>query len=103
MSEAKHTKEPWKVVKPCHGHNTGYRCVQIGKDSLYTTLEMFPEDAERIVACVNGCDGINPAAVQDLLAACKAAALAMFCQIQGSNEFNAALASVETAIEKAEQ
>ena len=36
---------------------------------------MSPEraeaNAERIVACINACEGINPAAVPDLLAACE--------------------------------
>ncbi len=30
-------------------------------------------DFKRIVACVNGCEGVNPEAGKDLLAACKAA------------------------------
>jgi len=54
----KHTKEPWKVVKPQHGNVTEYLCVQIGEDESYTTLELKPADARRIVACVNALAGI---------------------------------------------
>lgn len=37
----------------------------------FATVEYSPsaENAARIVACVNGCEGINPDAVPDLLAA----------------------------------
>lgn len=33
--------------------------------------EEAEDNAARIVACVNGCEGINPEAVKDLLAACE--------------------------------
>ena len=33
---------------PQHGHKTHLRCVQIGKDERYTTLELEPEDAHLI-------------------------------------------------------
>ncbi len=42
------TAGPWKVVKPDHGHATNYRCVQIGRDKSYTTLELLPGDAKAI-------------------------------------------------------
>ncbi len=46
----RHTPGPWKMIKPGHGHDTKYRCVQIGKDEMYTTLEMLPADARLIAA-----------------------------------------------------
>jgi len=61
--EATHTPLPWKVIKPQHGHDTKYRCVQIGSDPTYSTLELKPEDARFIVKAVNSHD--------ELLAACK--------------------------------
>ena len=42
------TPGPWKVVKPGHGHATDYRCVQIGDDEAYSTLELLPGDAKAI-------------------------------------------------------
>ena len=44
------TPGPWKVIKPGHGHASEYRCVQIGSDDSYTTLEMLPRDARLIAA-----------------------------------------------------
>lgn len=54
-----HTPGPWKAVPSPHGR--GYKCVQIGKDESYTTLEMLPADADLA------------AAAPDLLAAAQAA------------------------------
>ena len=50
----------------------------------------------RIVACVNGCEGVNPGAVPDLLAACRAVERA-------EPEWDAAdfIEQVRTAIAKA--
>jgi hypothetical protein len=45
-----HTPGPWKVVKPGHGVPTKYRCVQIGSDERYTTLDLLPADAILIAA-----------------------------------------------------
>ncbi len=49
------TKGDWKVVKPGHLHadDTEYRCVQIGDDEMYTTLELLPQDAYLISAAPN--------------------------------------------------
>lgn len=65
-----HTPEPWKTVPPGHGLPTEYLCVQIGEDESYSTLELLPADAERIVACVNACTGTPDA---DLRPGCVAA------------------------------
>lgn len=43
-----HTAGPWKVIPSPHGPK--YACVQIGKDDMYTTLEMLPADAKLIAA-----------------------------------------------------
>lgn len=59
-----HTPEPWKTIKPMHGHATKYLCVQIGEDETYTTLELKPADARRIVACVNACAGLSTEALK---------------------------------------
>lgn len=42
------TPGPWKVVKPQHGHETELRCVQIGRNEMYTTLELKAADAHLI-------------------------------------------------------
>ncbi len=53
----KHTQEPWKSRPSIHGSE--YRYVQIGKDKSYTTMELKPEDANRIVTCVNAMAGVS--------------------------------------------
>ena len=45
---------------------------------LYRPWDEVEANADRIVTCVNYCEGINPEAVPDLLAACKAT-VEMFC------------------------
>lgn len=52
-----HTPTPWYVIPSIHGDQ--YQCVQIGEDDIYSTLEMLPADARRIVAAVNACEGIS--------------------------------------------
>lgn len=56
MSE--HTKEPWKVVRCIQNE---YRSVAFStkRDELYTTSPLLPEDARRIVACVNALAGVD--------------------------------------------
>lgn len=44
----KHTAGPWKVIPSPHGRK--YKCVQYGKDDMYTSLEMLPADARLIAA-----------------------------------------------------
>lgn len=55
-------------------------------------------NAQRIVACVNGCEDINPEAVPDLLAACRAVRSA-YSSHQLYDKFP--LPQVEAAIAKA--
>lgn len=43
-----HTPAPWKVVESPNGKR--YRCVQIGADDRYTTLEVLPADARLMAA-----------------------------------------------------
>ena len=43
-----HTAGPWKVIPSPHGAK--YKCVQLGSDDTYTTLEMVPADARLIAA-----------------------------------------------------
>jgi hypothetical protein len=48
MSEPTFTPGPWHVTLPMHGNEVPYRCVQIGADEMYSTLEMKPADAALI-------------------------------------------------------
>lgn len=48
------TQGRWRARKPGHGNATKYRCVQLGKDDRYTTLELLPEDAAMIAASQPG-------------------------------------------------
>jgi len=51
-----HTPEPWIVETGCTSYIYDELGVEIAKVD-------DPRDAERIVACVNACTGINPASV----------------------------------------
>jgi hypothetical protein len=81
--EAKHTPWPWSVVMTDdrYGHASVRgacgrtvarvrgsqidRNAPLPREPYYLTDEDIA-NAERIVACVNGCEGINPAAVRDM-------------------------------------
>ena len=78
MSE--HTPEPWKYLPP--DHVGGAAIIPMEGPCICTFWNENPDlrseaehdaNARRIVACVNACEGINPEAVPDLLAACEAA------------------------------
>jgi len=66
--KAKHTPEPWRTIK----ENGKIRIIQDkpGEFSLYIAefdMGLNEEaNADRAVACVNGCEGINPGAVKDM-------------------------------------
>ena len=74
----KHTPGPWRI-----DGRSGYEALEIHAKNRRIAKSLYhggSEDSEtdanarRIVACVNGCEGINPDAVADLLVACKKAA-----------------------------
>jgi len=77
----KHTSEPWNLKKVVEEYGTfkGRIYWFIVSHDYGHLAELFPTispgeteaNASRIVACVNGCQGINPDAVPDLLAALK--------------------------------
>ena len=76
-TEVRHTPEPWRVyLRGRDGHeiHTDDTVVCCLHDDSRDTLSPDPRggpDARRIVACVNACEGINPDAVPDLLAAAR--------------------------------
>lgn len=107
MSETKHTPGPWRN-DPAKGSAVGAAPVIVA-DTCWrgTTREIAkvlfhggsedPEvqaNARRIVACVNACEGINPKAVPDLLAACK--------EVLRKNNGYSVTEQLRTAIAKAE-
>lgn len=72
-----HTKEPWAVNQYNDGR-TKYGAIQLVSRPADASIcriiggpVMAGANAARIVACVNACVGINPAAVPKLLAACE--------------------------------
>lgn len=81
MSE--HTPEPWESVKALSGseNDRGFniyggaqfigRVSPMIKDKRGNASEEGIANADRIVACVNACAGINPEAVPDVLEALK--------------------------------
>lgn len=97
MTDPKHAPEPWRMSSERRNiSNTieaqSGRALYEGDDGFRTVASYQPRDGrddvecmangERIVACVNACQGITTAAldggvVADLLAACEAALPAM--------------------------
>ena len=71
-----HTREPWHIEYECNIFSENHRLVasaggyQTNAENDRHRLEN-EANARRIVACVNACEGINPEAVPDLLAACE--------------------------------
>lgn len=79
-----HTPTPWNIA-PTHGnmhdeysqpfaiisHNSGksFNILAGCFGDTYGGLEMAEANAQRIVDCVNSCEGINPEAVPDMLQA----------------------------------
>ncbi len=76
-----HTKEPWSVnfnntlghIKSMAKHPRNATPTVARFDTRTPSIDEDEAlaNAERIVACVNGCEGINPEAVKDLLEACQ--------------------------------
>lgn len=64
-TKAKHHPEPWTVTDKGHIVASDSELVA----DCYAATPRDKANAARIVACVNGCKGINPAAVADMLAA----------------------------------
>ena len=59
MSESKHTPGPWARV---------YGGIESATSAVFVCAPPNMNDADHIVACVNGCDGLNPAAYRDVVA-----------------------------------
>ena len=71
--DGQHTPGPWAAWD---NDGTGTLPCVLSKGvtaagNFYVSQCNVYEDARRIVACVNACEGINPEAVPDLLAACR--------------------------------
>ncbi len=75
MSE--HTKEPWESAPD--GDRGGFKvrdCIRgeiahLRASALEGTVGQQESNANRIVACVNNCEGLNPEAIPMLLEACE--------------------------------
>ena len=73
-TRTQHTPEPWRSA---HAFLASKDCVLAGGPTYVEGLVnvatgLTPEDANRIVACVNACAGINPEAVPELVRAAQA-------------------------------
>lgn len=121
MAEQKtHAEEPlWKVDEATDLPPAVIEDVEDGwgvcqMEGLHTPegIERAKRRAHRIVACVNGCAGINPEAVGELLAACEAALPNLICAAKDYAALNegraashqtATITAVVAAIAKAKQ
>lgn len=102
----KYTPGPWKVEYEQIHYKGVVSGIYAGKTRIVETdLGFYPPsqgDAERIVACVNACHGINPEAVPEMLKALKATEDDLWnhrANIPGTSN---ALSIVQKAIAKAE-
>ncbi len=72
MGEPKHTPGPWRLEQNgpaynlCSPDRARHFAILVGM--IRNQDSEHKANAERIVACVNACEGINPDAVPDLLA-----------------------------------
>jgi hypothetical protein len=70
------TKEPWRVVSHNGEAPQIIAGIRVIAKALYwlgsEDVEEVEANAARIVACVNACAGIDPAAIGKLVEACKA-------------------------------
>ena len=79
--QTEHTSEPWETIDgaeiwPTTGDNAQIElCRVVGpwEDSTYYGKREAAANGRRIVSCVNGCTGLNPKGIPELLVACKAA------------------------------
>lgn len=67
--KTQHTPTPWKATQAGSGANWGIESGgrHIGVVIGIANPQQGKADAERIVACVNACEGINPEAVPEML------------------------------------
>lgn len=105
-----HTPGPWdvRIGKPFDHEKSLIVCIGEGTfESIcehiasvgYVDSEENQANAARIVSCVNGCEGINPAAVKDLLEAC--VAIVHYDESGGREPFREAADAAREAIAKA--
>ena len=92
-----HHGEGVVIIGPGRGQHVGV--VQLGPDRIHAEA-----DADRLVACWNACEGINPEAVSDMLAALETAESYLSrlpqCADRG-HDIPADLAAARAAIAKA--
>ena len=73
-----HTATPWKVSSGSVNNSRWWDITSTnGLPSPCYIGEAKEENAKRIVACVNACEGINPEAVPEMLEALQQAAFAI--------------------------
>ena len=98
MKESKHTPGPWRVKNT----NNGWMVLAPQNGYILTLvprcrgIERIESNAARIVECVNACEGLEPAAIPDLLAAAEAVS-----DLYGEQEWNGPLAALRAAIRAA--
>ena len=68
MTAPQHTKEPWRIEL---GVIIGADDIELGALDGHENYERCQIDKVRIVACVNGCAGLNPAAYRECVEALK--------------------------------
>ena len=90
-----HTPGPWKVIPSPHGSK--YKCVQIGKDEMYATLEMLPADARLIALAPD-----FAALLEETANMLRGMTLDPAIPLHAKDAMRARITKLETAIAKAE-
>jgi hypothetical protein len=111
-AETQHTPEPWIVAEM----DLPFNRLSIRTSGGYGEIVSFPDwgfntaaNADRIVACVNACKGINPEAMPDLLKALQGTLAALNVAFSAEedpfgvhhNDAQDAVSAAESAIRKA--
>lgn len=83
MTNLKHTPGPWEAFEKAEG---GYSIESYVESGAWATVAhaLDPNNAARIVACVNACEGISPEAVPNLLEALEAIQVIAYAQVDGN-------------------
>ncbi len=94
-----HTRGPWEHIEPDNWHGLAGLVRSAGGEDQIARVEIAGwkpnaiggANGQRIVACVNACEGLNPEAVPLMIEVCEVFALwtdgkAPYCELEAAGE-----------------
>ncbi len=107
MNETTHTREPWinnggQIETDGEGRDENERVIgAVGTVNEQSRLDTA--NANRIVACVNACAGLNPEAFAELVKSAELVSALLFGEDKHGVEFETATNRLRSAIAKAKE